>query len=144
MKSVDGVNCFAGEDGLREVLARAEIVTLLLPLTAGTENVLNSETLALLPPGAVIINPGRGPLIDDDALLAALNSGHVGHATLDVFREEPLPAAHPYWAHPAVTVTPHIASETRADTASQVTVQNIQRVEAGLEPLFLVDRASGY
>jgi glyoxylate/hydroxypyruvate reductase A len=94
--------------------AEAEIVVLLLPDTPATENTLNARTLALLPRGAVIVNPGRGPLIDDDALLAALDSGQVGHATLDVFRTEPLPPEHPYWAHPKVTVTPHIASETRA------------------------------
>ena len=117
---------------------------LLLPDTPGTANILDARALATLPEGSVIVNPGRGPLIDDDALLAALDRGHIRHATLDVFRQEPLPADHPYWAHPRVTVTPHIASETRPDTASRVIVENIRRGEAGEPFLHLVDRDQGY
>jgi glyoxylate/hydroxypyruvate reductase len=98
----------------------------------------------LLPPGAVVINPGRGQLIDDAALLAALDAGHLGHATLDVFREEPLPPGHPFWAHPRITVTPHIASETRPETAAGVIAENIRRCEAGEPLLHLIDRAAGY
>ncbi|UXX85001.1 2-hydroxyacid dehydrogenase [Roseovarius pelagicus] len=143
-KSVDGVTCLHGPDGLHRALGSAEIVVLLLPQTPGTENLLNAETLPLLPRGAVIVNPGRGPLIHDDALLAALDSGQIGHATLDVFRVEPLPAGHPYWNHPSVTVTPHIASETRPQTASRVIAENIRRGEAGEPFLYLVDRKAGY
>lgn len=143
-KSIPGVTCFHGRDGLLQCLAGAEIVVLLLPKTPATENTLNAETLAVMPRGAVIINPGRGPLIDDAALLAALDSGQIGHATLDVFRVEPLPADHPYWAHPQVTVTPHIASETRPGTASQLVAENIRRSEAGEPLLHLVDRSAGY
>ena len=119
-KSIDGIETTHGEDGLDATLRQADIVILLLPDTPATENTLNARTLALLPRGAVIVNPGRGPLIDDDALLQALDSGQVGHATLDVFRTEPLPPEHPYWAHPRVTVTPHIASETRPISAARV------------------------
>ena len=123
---------------------RAEIAVLLLPDTAETENTLNTRTLALMPRGAVIVNPGRGTLIDDDALLAALDAGQIGHATLDVFRTEPLPQDHHYGAHPNVTVTPHIASETRPDTASELIAENIARAEAD-EPLrHVVDRNLGY
>ena len=143
-KSVTGVNCVSGAEGLSQALTTAEIVVLLLPDTPDTQNILNAETLALLPKGAMIINPGRGPLIDDDALLAALDSGQVGHATLDVFRVEPLPADHPYWHHPNVTVTPHIAAETRPSTAARVIAENIRRGEAGEPLLYLVDRALGY
>ena len=143
-KDVVGVNCHHGSDGLKTALASAEIVVLLLPNTPATENTLNAQTIAMLPKGAFVINPGRGPLIDDDALLAALDSGHVAHATLDVFRVEPLPAEHPYWAHQKVTVTPHIAAETRATTASQVIAENIRRGENGETLLHLVDRALGY
>lgn len=143
-KDIPGITCLHGDDGLQHALSRTEIVVLLLPDTPATENTLNADTLALLPKGACIINPGRGPLIDDEALLAALNTGHIGHATLDVFRVEPLPADHPYWAHPNVTVTPHIASETRPTTAAQVICENIRRGEAGEPFLHLVDRNLGY
>ena len=97
-----------------------------------------------MPRGAVILNPGRGPLIDDGALLAALDSGQISHATLDTFRIEPLPKEHPFWAHSKVTVTPHIASETRADSAARVIIDNIRRGEAGEPFLHLVDRDLGY
>jgi glyoxylate/hydroxypyruvate reductase A len=90
------------------------------------------------------VNPGRGPLIDDDALIAALDGGHLAHATLDVFREEPLPPAHPFWAHPKVTVTPHVASETRPATAARTIAENVRRGEAGEPFLYLVDRGRAY
>lgn len=143
-KRIEGITCLSGDEGLQEALASAQIVVLLLPDTPATENTLNAETLALLPQGAVIINPGRGPLIDDDALLAALDSGHIGHATLDVFRVEPLPQDHPYWHHPRVTVTPHIAAATRAKYSSKTIAENIRRGEAGEPFLHLVDRKLGY
>ena len=143
-KDIAGVTCLHGDAGRADALRRAEIAVLLLPNTPDTENTLNAETLAQMPAGACIINPGRGALIDDDALLAALDSGQIAHATLDVFRVEPLPADHPYWAHPKVTVTPHIAAETRATTAAQAIVENIRRGEAGEDFLHLVDRAKGY
>ncbi|WP_323783183.1 NAD(P)-dependent oxidoreductase, partial [Leisingera sp.] len=143
-KEVEAITCHAGPEGLKAALAQAEIVILLLPDTPATENTLNAETLAMLPKGARIINPGRGPLIDDSALLAALGSGQIAHATLDVFRVEPLPPEHPYWAHPNVTVTPHIASETRESTAAEVIAENIRRGEAGEPLLHLVDRRFGY
>jgi glyoxylate/hydroxypyruvate reductase A len=143
-KDIPNIRCLHGDDGLRAALTDAEIVILLLPQTPETENILNGETLNLLAPGAFIINPGRGPLIDDDALLAALDTGQIGHATLDVFRIEPLPQDHAFWAHPKVTVTPHIASSTRPDTASDVIADNIGRGEAGKPFLHLVDRSLGY
>lgn len=143
-RQVEGITCLHGEAGLEEILSHSEIIVLLLPLTPATENLLDERRLALLPRGAFILNPGRGALIDDEALLAALDSGQVAHATLDVFRTEPLPPEHPFWAHPRVTVTPHIASETRAETASQVVAENIRRAEAGEPLLFLVDRNAGY
>ena len=143
-KDIAGIRCLHGTDGLQETLRTSEIVVLLLPDTPATENTLNAETLAMLPKGAFIINPGRGPLIDDTALLAALDSGQIAHATLDVFRIEPLPEDHTYWTHSRVTVTPHIAAATRAHTASQVIVENIRRGEAGEPFLNLVDRSLGY
>jgi glyoxylate/hydroxypyruvate reductase A len=143
-KDIPGITCLSGEDGLQAALQAADILVLLLPLTDETENLLDAGTLALLPEGSMIVNPGRGPLIDDEALIAALDRGQVAHATLDVFREEPLPPEHPFWAHPGVTVTPHIASETRPETAAQVVAENIRRGEAGAPFLHLVDRAHGY
>jgi len=143
-KDIPGVNCLSGDEGLAQALKTAQIVILLLPYTPQTENVIDAAALGTMPAGGFIINPGRGPLIDDDALLAALDSGHIAHATLDVFRTEPLPPEHPYWAHPRVTVTPHIASETRADTAAQVIAENIRRGEAGEPLLHVVDRDLGY
>lgn len=139
-RDVPGVRCFHGADGVAQALEGAEIVVLLMPAAATSVNFLNAERIALLAQGAAIVNPGRGTLIEDDALLAALDSGQVGHATLDVFRVEPLPVDHPYWAHLNVTVTPHIASETRPDSASRVVAENIRRSEAGEPLLHVVDR----
>ena len=143
-KTIDGITCLSGDAGLTEALRGAEIVVLLLPDTAETTDTMNAQTLALLAKGAFIINPGRGPLIDDMALLAALDSGQVAHATLDVFRVEPLPKEHPFWAHPNVTVTPHIAAETRPDTAAIEIAANIQRCENGEPMMNVVDRNTGY
>ena len=143
-KTIDAIPCQHGEDGLQSVLSKAQIVVTLLPKTPDTENLLDARRLGLLPDGAVILNPGRGALIDDAALLAELNSGRLAHATLDVFRSEPLPADHPFWAHPRVTVTPHIAADTRPDSAAHVIIENVRRAEAGLPFLHLVDRRLGY
>lgn len=143
-KSIEDVVCLSGDAGLAEALSRAEILILLLPLTGATRDLLDEERLDALPNGAVVINPGRGPLIVDEALIAALDRGKVAHATLDVFREEPLPEDHPFWAHPGVTVTPHIASDTRASSAARVIAENIRRGEAGEPFLHEVDRRAGY
>ncbi|MGI9393456.1 MAG: 2-hydroxyacid dehydrogenase, partial [Boseongicola sp.] len=143
-KAIKKVRCLSGDDGLKESLRQAEIVILLLPKTSETENLINAERLSLLPKGAVIINPGRGHLIEDDVLLLALDAKRVSHATLDVFRIEPLPSDHPFWAHPQVTVTPHIASDTRPESAAEVVAENIRRGEADEPFLHLVDRAAGY
>ena len=143
-KTIDGVTCWSGADGLNTALARADILVLLLPLTSATSDILNVDTLALMPKGAFVINPGRGALIDDVALLDALDTGQIAHATLDVFRNEPLPADDAFWHHPRVTVTPHIASETRPETAARRIAENIRRGEAGEPFLNLVDRDRGY
>ena len=143
-KRVDGILCFYGDDQIDSSLLDADIVVLLLPDTPLTQNILNQHTLNLLKRGAFVLNPGRGPLIDDDALLAALETGQIEHATLDVFRIEPLPQNHQYWSNNKVTVIPHKASETRPKTASQVIAMNIERAENGQELLYLVDRENGY
>lgn len=141
---VPDMRCLHGAAGLEAALQDAAGVILLLPRTPDTENILNASRLACLARGAFIVNPGRGHLIDDAALLAALETGQIGQATLDVFRTEPLPGDHPFWAHPRITVTPHIAATTRPDTASAVIAENIRRSEAGLDLLHQVDRVRGY
>ena len=135
---------YHGRDGLNEILKRSEIVVTILPNTAETMHVMNAETFSLLPDGATIINPGRGSLIDDAALLSALDVGKLSHATLDVFDREPLPKDHPFWARPDITITPHIAAETRTDGAAKVAVEQIRRLQKG-EPLhYIVNRTAGY
>lgn len=143
-KQIDGLPCEHGADGLQKALGSAQILVLLLPKTPETENLMNAQRLSWLPRGAFILNPGRGALIDDEALLAALATGAVGHATLDVFRVEPLPRDHPFWPHPGITVTPHIAAETRPVSAAGVIAENIRRGEAKEPFLHLVDRQRGY
>ena len=143
-KDIAGIATHSGEAGLDTILAVSEILVTLLPATPDTETLLDAVRFARMPQGAVLINPGRGSLIDDDGLLAALDRGHLAHATLDVFRTEPLPPDHPFWAHPRVTVTPHIASETRPATAARCIAQNVRRGEQGLPFLHVVDRKRGY
>ena len=143
-KRVDGILCFYGDEQIDSSLMDADIVVLLLPDTPLTQNILNQHTLNLLKRGAFVLNPGRGPLIDDDALLMALDSGQIEHATLDVFRIEPLPKNHQYWSNNKVTVIPHKASETRPRIASQVIAMIIKRAENGQKLLYLVDRENGY
>ncbi|MBK5924610.1 glyoxylate/hydroxypyruvate reductase A [Rhodovulum sulfidophilum] len=143
-RAVPGIDCHHGAEGLRPVLEQAGIVVLLLPRTPETEGLIDAERLSWLPEGAVLLNPGRGALIDEAAVLAALDTGRLGHATLDVFRTEPLPPDHPFWRHPQVTVTPHVASETRPASAARVIAENVRRAEAGEALLFRVDRARGY
>ena len=143
-KSVENVICHHGFEGLEKSLFGSEIVVLLLPSTADTENIINEKTLSYFAKNAVIINPGRGTLIDEKALLKSLDDGKLAHATLDVFRQEPLPADHPFWQHPKITVTPHIASETKPETASQVIAANIRRFEKGKPLLYQVNFETGY
>ena len=143
-KSISNVICHHGFKGLEKSLFESEIVVLLLPSTAATENIINTKTISYLPENAVIINPGRGTLIDETALLKNLDDGKLAHATLDVFRQEPLPADHLFWKHPKITVTPHIASLTRPETASQVIATNIDRFEKGKPLLYQVNFESGY
>jgi len=144
LKTIPGVACHAGPAGLRAALAGAQIVVALLPATPETENLLDSAALALPAPGARLINAGRGQVIDDAALLAALDAGRIGHATLDVFRTEPPPADHPFRRHPRVTVTPHVAAATRPETAEPEVIAQILRAEAGIALRHIVDRARGY
>lgn len=143
-KDIEGIDCRHGDDGFRQIIETSDFIVLLLPHTPQTENIIDADAFARMKQGAVLINPGRGPLIDDAALIEALDRGNLAHATLDVFRVEPLPKDHPFWAHPKITVTPHIAAFTRPETSAKVIAENIRRGEAGEELLHLVDRGAGY
>lgn len=143
-RDVAGVRCLAGQENLPHALASAEILVGLLPQTPETIDLLNAERLALLPKGSFIINAGRGTLIVDDALIAALDNEQIAHATLDVFRTEPVPSDHPFWSHPGVTISPHIAAATRASTAAEKIAENVARTESGQPLLHVVDRTLSY
>lgn len=143
-KSIPGVTGFHGESQLVPFLERTEILACLLPLTSETRGIINKRTLAALPRGACVINAGRGGHVIDADLLAALDSGHIAHAALDVFNAEPLPADHPYWSHPQVTLSPHIASITHAETAAPGIYAGMKRARAGLALDNLVDFERGY
>lgn len=129
---------------LAQALATAEIVVNLLPLTPATRGLLNAAAFAALPAGAALVNLGRGAQVVDDDLLAALAQGRLRHAVLDVFHNEPLPAGHPYWAHPRVTVLPHAAAATDERSAAAVVAANLRALHAGQPLQHLVDRARGY
>lgn len=140
---VPGLPVLAGPD-LPAALARADILVCLLPDTAQTRDLLDARRLAHLPRDAAIINAGRGTLIVEADLLAALDSRALSHAVLDVFRTEPLPPDHPFWASPHVTVTPHVAAETRPATAAGVAAENLRRAMRNEPLLHQVDRNRGY
>lgn len=142
--SIDGVRCEHGPAGLDAVLGRSELLLLFLPVTRDTEGLLDRVRLARLPAGAVVANLARGELIDEEALLDALDSGHVAAACLDVARQEPLPPAHPFWGHPRVELTPHVAALTDVAAACEQVARKIRQLEAGKPVTGVVDRAHGY
>ncbi len=130
-KDHPGVESFAGRADLKSFLERTDILVCLLPETDATRAIVNAQTFAHLPRGAFVINAGRGSAVDDEALLAALNAGHIQGAALDVFNAEPLPADHPYWGLENVFVTPHIASITTPESAMSVIARDIRTLEDG-------------
>jgi len=142
--ALDGVQCFAGADELPTFLARTDILVCLLPLTAQTRGIVNAETLGALRAGAALVNFARGPIVDDAALRSALDAGRVSHAVLDVFDREPLPADAWQWAHPNVTVLPHISAATDPSTASAIVAANVRRYRETGVIAATVDRAAGY
>lgn len=140
-KALEGVHCSTDLD---EVISRSQALVCLLPLTAQTRGVLNAKAFARMPQGGCVINLARGAHVVMPDLLAALDSGHLAHAYLDVFETEPLPADSPLWAHPGITITPHVAALTEPRTALAKIVENVERARRSAAPLNLVDRAAGY
>ena len=143
-KAVAGVTSFAGQEELPKFLASSDIMVCMLPLTPETENILDAKLFAGLPQGAWVMNVGRGGHCNEQDLLAALDSGHLGGAVLDVFQREPLPADSPFWTHPNVTVTPHIAGITDPRNASAFVVDCVARAETGAPFKNVVDLNRGY
>lgn len=143
-KSIEEVTSFSGDGGLEDFLSRSDILICLLPLTPATQGILNRQTLSKLPAGAYLINAARGEHLVEEDLLAALDSGRLSGACLDVFRREPLPESHPFWQHPQVTVTPHVASLTFPKNVAPQIIANYHRVRAGQPPRNVVDPQRGY
>ena len=129
---------------LEPLLRQSQIVINLLPLTPETHGILNAALFAAMPQGASLVNLARGRHLVDADLLAALDSGHLQHAVLDVFHSEPLPAEHPFWRHPQVTVLPHAAAATDARSAAAVAVANLRAVRDGAPVAHLVEKTRGY
>ncbi|GAA5626250.1 glyoxylate/hydroxypyruvate reductase A [Brucella sp. NBRC 12953] len=143
-KEIEGVECFHGEDQFARFLRQTDILICLLPLTNETQGILNADLFALLPKGARLLHTGRGPQLDPQALIDALDSGQLSAAMMDVTNPEPLPIGHPLWSHPKVLITPHIASVTQPETAARSVIENIRRHRAGENMIGLIDQTLGY
>jgi glyoxylate/hydroxypyruvate reductase A len=139
-----GVRCYAGAEELPQFLARTDILVCLLPLTPETRGILDGALFDRLPAGASLVNAGRGGHLVEADLLAALERGQLVAAVLDVCEPEPLPPQHPFWQHPRIWLTPHVASMTQPGTAVEAVLENLRRHAAGLPLEGLVDRARGY
>lgn len=143
-KHIQGVKSFHGEEQFNEFLSQTQVLVCMLPLTPNTKCILNKDTFSKLQDGAYIINLGRGGHLVEHDLLTALDNNKLSGACLDVFDIEPLPVEHPFWSHPKIHVTPHIASVTNPSTAVSQVFENYQRVMAGEKLLHLVDSVKGY
>ena len=144
LRQIENVRCLHGDEGLRELLPQTDVLFCVLPATPETRHLLDAKTLALLPDDAALINAGRGSLIDEAALLARLDGGVLRFALLDVFAEEPLPVTHPFWSHPRVILTPHVAADTVAEEAARQIAANLRAQAAGQPMNGVVDRRRGY
>lgn len=142
--NIDGVEIFAGADSLPAFLSGCDILICLLPLTGDTRGILCRNSFDLLPRGAAIVNVGRGGHLVEEDLLAALSNGQLSGAVIDVLNAEPAAASHPFWSHPRILLTPHVASQTRDDSSAEVLIANIRRHQAGQTMQGQVDRARGY
>lgn len=144
LKAVDGIRTVAGLDALPEILGGSDILVCMLPQTPLTRNLLNAERLALMKAGSAFVNVSRGSIVDEPALVAALQSGHIAEATLDVFATEPLPSASPLWEMDNVLITPHLASIALPASAARQIGANVRRLRAGQPLLSRVDPGRGY
>ncbi len=142
-KDIPNVECRYGLDTLKPLLAECDYVASVLPSTPQTADLFDAAMFAAMKPGAMLINVGRGNLIVEDDLLAALNNGHLGGAVLDVFRTEPVPKDHPFWSHPKITITPHVSGWHLTGGLEDV-AENYRRLTAGESLLHQVDREAGY
>jgi len=143
-KSMPGVQCYSGADGLDAFLRGTRALVCMLPLTPETGNIMDRTNMGKLPEGAYLINVGRGAHLAEPDLLALIKSGHLAAATLDVFRNEPLPSQHPFWQEPRITITPHISALTLRRESVQQIAENIRKTEAGVRVAGVVDRTLGY
>ena len=143
-RDIDAVEAFAGPEGFMPFLAGSAILVCALPLTPATTGLLEASAFAALPRGAYIVNVSRGAVLREDDLMAAVDSGHLAGAALDVFETEPLPSASPLWRHPKILCTPHIAAMPRPDVAAKHFLENLRRARVGHPLLNLVDRNRGY
>ncbi len=143
-KELEHVESFHGGAGLAPFLAKSEILVCLLPLTAETAGILDGKLFAGLPKGAAVVNAARGRHLVDADLLAALDAGQISYAALNVFQPEPLPAGHPFWSHPRIALSPHIASITDPRSTTELVAENVRRYRAGEPFLHMVDTALGY
>ncbi|ONG49406.1 glyoxylate/hydroxypyruvate reductase A [Pseudoroseomonas deserti] len=143
-KAIDGVACLSGGAGMEQLVATSDILVNLLPLTPDTMGILDARLFGRLPQGAGLVNLARGRHLVEADLLAALSSGQVSHAVLDVFAQEPLPGEHPFWAHPGITVLPHVAAYSAPESAARIALENVARHRAGQPTTAMVDPARGY
>jgi glyoxylate/hydroxypyruvate reductase A len=143
-KEIPGVDCFAGMDALDEFLGATQVLVCMLPLTPETNNLLDRARLSKLPAGAYLVNVARGAQVAEPDLMALIRSGHIAGATLDVFRNEPLPAPHPFWDEPRITITPHISALTVREEAVRQIAGKIALLEQGEHVADVVDLDRGY
>ncbi len=140
----EGITSIHGQQQLAGFVSQSDVLVCLLPLTDATAGILNTQLFSQLPSGAFLINPGRGAHLIDNDLVHALSTGLLSGAMLDVFHDEPLPATHPFWSHPRIVITPHVAAKSLVDESADQISDSINSVERGIMPAGLVDRSRGY
>jgi glyoxylate/hydroxypyruvate reductase len=143
-KQISAVSCWHGTEQLDDFLRQCKVLVCLLPLTPQTENILNRRNLSLMQSGGYVINVARGAHVVDEDLIALIDSGHLAGATLDVFRQEPLPSEHMFWKHPKISITPHTSARTLRDESIAQIARKIVALQQGESVAGVVDRSKGY